>query len=107
METPPPGTSELDGEPVAFRSAREASDRGIVIIHQELSLFANLSVSDNLFMARERVRARGLVVDQRSQRATAQALLERLEEPIDPGGLVGDLRPRDHNVVGGPPAPPQ
>jgi erythritol transport system ATP-binding protein len=99
IETPTTGTIELDGEPVAFRSAREAADRGIVIIHQELSLFTNLSVSDNLFMARERLRGRGLVVDQRSQRATAQALLERLEEPIDAGALVGDLRLGQQQIV--------
>jgi erythritol transport system ATP-binding protein len=99
IETPTTGAIELDGEPVAFRSAREAADRGIVIIHQELSLFANLSVSDNLFMARERLRASGLVVDQRSQRATAQSLLDRLEEPIDPGALVGDLRLGQQQIV--------
>jgi erythritol transport system ATP-binding protein len=99
IEAPTTGTIELDGEPVTFRHAREAADRGIVIIHQELSLFANLSVSDNLFMARERVRGRGLVVDQRSQRATAQSLLERLEEPIDAGALVGDLRLGQQQIV--------
>ena len=54
--------AELDGEPVVFRSAREAADRGIAIIHQELSLFANMSVADNLFMARERVQARGVIM---------------------------------------------
>ena len=49
---------------------REAADRGIVIIHQELSLFPNLSIADNLFMARERGAA-GVVVDQQAQREAA------------------------------------
>ncbi len=99
IETPTTGALELDGEPVSFRSARDAADRGIVIIHQELSLFANLSVADNLFMARERVRAGGLVIDRRSQRETAVSLLRRLEEPIDPQTLVGALRLGQQQIV--------
>ena len=58
----------LDGRPVTLPSPRAAADRGVVIIHQELSLFPNMSVADNLFMARERVR-NGVMVDDRAQRA--------------------------------------
>ena len=50
---PTSGTIELDGSPVVFASAAEARDRGISIIHQELSLAPNLSVRDNIFMGRE------------------------------------------------------
>jgi erythritol transport system ATP-binding protein len=99
IETPTTGELELDGEPVAFASAREAADRGIAIIHQELSLFGNLSVSDNLFMARERVRGAGLVVDQPAQRETAARILERLEEPIDVRTPVGELRLGQQQIV--------
>src|SRR3954452_12323322 len=62
IEQPTTGELELDGQRVTLRSPRDAADRGVVIIHQELSLFPNLSVADNLFMAREKVR-RGVVVD--------------------------------------------
>ena len=53
VETPTSGAIELDGEPVTFASTVEARDRGISIIHQELSLAPNLSVRDNIFMGRE------------------------------------------------------
>ena len=43
----------LDGKPVTFSSTTEARDRGISIIHQELSLAPNLNVRDNIFMGRE------------------------------------------------------
>ena len=51
----PPTSGEivLDGEPVVFASPNDARDRGISIIHQELSLAPNLSVRDNIFMGRE------------------------------------------------------
>ncbi len=47
------GELRLHGEPVTFSSTVEARDRGISIIHQELSLAPNLSVRDNIFMGRE------------------------------------------------------
>ncbi|WP_272599470.1 sugar ABC transporter ATP-binding protein [Solirubrobacter phytolaccae] len=98
IEQPTTGELELDGEPVTLPSPRAAADRGVVIIHQELSLFPNMSVADNLFMARERVR-NGVMVDDRAQRETATALLERLEEPIDPRTDVGELRLGQQQIV--------
>ena len=50
---PTSGSIELDGERVTFASAADARERGISIIHQELSLAPNLSVRDNIFMGRE------------------------------------------------------
>ena len=41
-----------------FASSTDARDRGISIIHQELSLAPNLSVRDNIFMGREIMRRR-------------------------------------------------
>jgi erythritol transport system ATP-binding protein len=53
VEQPTSGHVVLDGEEVTFASTVDARDRGISIIHQELSLAPNLSVRDNLFMGRE------------------------------------------------------
>src|SRR5262249_60809861 len=80
IEQPTTGELELDGEPVVLASPRAAADRGIVIIHQELSLFPNLSISDNLFMARHHLR-HGMV-DQAAQRERTAELMARLEEPL-------------------------
>jgi ABC-type sugar transport system ATPase subunit len=46
------GTLYLDGRPVKFRDTREAQDRGIAMIHQELSLAPHLSVAENIFIGR-------------------------------------------------------
>jgi erythritol transport system ATP-binding protein len=98
IETPTTGALELDGEPVVLNGPRDAVDRGIAIINQELSLFPNLSITDNLFMARERLR-NGVMVDQSAQRELATQLLQRLDEQLDPRTQVGDLRLGQQQVI--------
>ena len=63
-------------------SSTEARDRGISIIHQELSLAPNLSVRDNIFMGRELRTATG--VDFAEEARQARAMIADLEEEIDP-----------------------
>jgi erythritol transport system ATP-binding protein len=98
IETPTTGALDLDGEPVVLRGPRDAVDRGITIIHQELSLFPNLSITDNVFMARERL-TNGVMVDQSAERELASQLLRRLDEPLDPRAQVGDLRLGQQQVI--------
>ena len=47
----------LGGEPVRFRSPREAISRGIVLIAQEMSIVPSLSVAENVFLGTEPRRA--------------------------------------------------
>jgi erythritol transport system ATP-binding protein len=89
-EQPTSGRILLDGEPVEFRTPREAMANGIGIIHQELSLFPNLSVTDNIFAGRE-LRNRAHLTSVAEQRRQAGAALARLRQDIDPDTLVGDL----------------
>ncbi len=98
VETPTSGRLELDGEEVRLHSTVDAAARGISIIHQELSLCPNLSVRDNIFMGRERVRA-GLIVDDKAENAVTRDVMRRLEEDLDPSTLVADLRLGQQQVV--------
>src|SRR5919206_4218882 len=52
VERPTSGRLLLDGVPVEFRSTREAAHAGIGIIFQELNLYPNLNISENIFVAR-------------------------------------------------------
>ena len=97
VETPTSGTIELDGDRVAFSSSTDARDRGISIIHQELSLAPNLSVRDNIFMGRELGTATG--VDFAQEERQARALMTELEEEIDPSTLVENLRLGQQQIV--------
>lgn len=98
VEEPTAGTVELRGEPVQFESADDALEHGIAIIHQELNLAPNLSVSDNVFLGRE-LRTRRGTVDYRRQRKEAARLLKLLEEDIDPATLLADLRLGQQQIV--------
>ncbi|MBZ9771695.1 sugar ABC transporter ATP-binding protein [Mesorhizobium sp. CO1-1-8] len=95
--TPTSGDIVLDGNLVSFSSSSDARDRGISIIHQELSLAPNLSVRDNIFMGRELRTRTGLDFAEESRQA--RALMADLEEDIDPMTLVEDLRLGQQQIV--------
>lgn len=94
---PTSGEILLDGEPVVFDSTSDAAGQGVSIIHQELSLAPNLSVRDNIFLGRE-ISATGGVNYAEETRQT-RALMEDLEEPIDPHSLVASLRLGQQQLV--------
>jgi erythritol transport system ATP-binding protein len=89
-EQPTAGELLLDGKPVVLPDPRAAMEQGIGIIHQELSLFPNLSIAENMFAGRE-LRRGGRFVDFATQRRRAQEMLRRLGQELDPGTLVADL----------------
>jgi erythritol transport system ATP-binding protein len=97
VERPTSGTIALDGQVVSFSSAADARDRGISIIHQELSLAPNLSVTDNIFMGRELTTATG--VDFAAEARQVRTLMEDLEEDIDPLTVVEELRLGQQQIV--------
>ena len=58
---PDTGSMRLDGAPYAPGNPRDAERAGFAFIHQELNLFTNLSIAENIFitrMPRRRGRAR-------------------------------------------------
>ncbi|MEM2588117.1 MAG: ATP-binding cassette domain-containing protein [Nitrososphaerota archaeon] len=82
---PDSGKIFLDGREVRFDSPLEARLNGIEMVYQQLLLAPNLSVVDNIFLARERKVMRFLL-DRRSMRKRAVEILSRIageEIPID------------------------
>ena len=98
VEQPTAGALILDGAPTTLASTNDAVANGISIIHQELNLCANLSVQDNIFIGRE-LRSRYGGIDYAREREITAELMERLEEPIMPSTLVGDLRVGQRQIV--------
>ena len=90
VEQPTDGDIMLEGRRVSFADTMDAARHGIGIVFQELNLFPNLSVADNIFIARERTRF-GADIRAREQKEAAHALMRRLEHDIDPDTLVADL----------------
>jgi ABC-type sugar transport system ATPase subunit len=71
---PDEGQLILDGERVHFTSGHQAVEAGIATVSQELNLFPDLSVLENLFLSREPLHG-GAVVDRAAMRALAAPVL--------------------------------
>ena len=84
----------LDGKEVEFKSARDALDAGISMIHQELSPIPEMTVAENVFLGREQKKIKGLpFVDKKELNRKTQELLEEynLEQFIRPSMKMKDL----------------
>ena len=73
------GEMTLGGEAYAPHSPHDARDRGVTLIHQELSLCPHLTVQENVLLGSEASR-RGWI-DRSRSRARALALLDELPHP--------------------------
>lgn len=97
IEQPSEGKLYLENEEVHFKDTTDARKRGIGIIHQELNLFPNLLVYENIFMAREKKKALGM--DNQYHKQKAEKVLKRLEYPIPVDTLVGELRVGQQQMI--------
>ena len=83
LHQPDEGHLEVDGREVAFASPRDAETAGIAMIPQELDLFPDLSVAENLFVGRTRPR-RGLgAFNWPAMRREAETVFRTLDMDID------------------------
>ncbi len=86
------------GQPVTFAGTSDAERHGIAIIHQELNLYAELSVVENLFVGRYLTSQWGLI-DWPAMRQKAASLLGRLGVSFGPETLIKDLSVGDGQMV--------
>jgi ABC-type sugar transport system ATPase subunit len=94
---PEKGSMRLEGAPYAPASPSEATARGIAFVHQELNLFPNLSVAENVFL--HALPRRGPFVDRGRLEARARAALRELDLDLSPSALVEDLAPGERQLV--------
>jgi rhamnose transport system ATP-binding protein len=50
VHTPTEGSMRMNGQPVQFNNPREAQEAGVATIYQELGLYPELTVAENIFM---------------------------------------------------------
>lgn len=97
IEQPSEGKLYMGDKEVHFKDTTEARSHGIGIIHQELNLFPNLPVYQNIFMAREK--KKGLGMDNEYHRKKSEEILKKLEHEIPVDTLVGDLRVGQQQMI--------
>jgi ribose transport system ATP-binding protein len=84
------GQIRVEGDPVALRDGNHARALGIGIIYQELSVVDNLSIAENIFLAREPRNRFGLI-DRARMHDAARALLDTIGMALDPRTQVSEL----------------
>ncbi|TRL41233.1 sugar ABC transporter ATP-binding protein [Rhizobium straminoryzae] len=78
LHQPDGGRMEIEGQPMRFASARDANAAGIATVYQELLLFPELTVAENIFLGHYPRKAMGRI-DWTAARAGARALLDSLD----------------------------
>ncbi|HET8786614.1 MAG TPA: ATP-binding cassette domain-containing protein, partial [Candidatus Limnocylindrales bacterium] len=94
VHKPDEGSLYMDGQPVVLESPRDALDRGIATVYQDLAVLPLMSISRNFFVGSEPTRGWGpfrrFDVTEAGRIATEQ-MLEIGIQVRDPGQLVGTL----------------
>ncbi|WP_405557892.1 sugar ABC transporter ATP-binding protein [Streptomyces sp. NBC_01171] len=98
VHRPDIGVLSLNGDPVVLHGPADARDAGVAVIHQEPTLFPDLSVAENIYMGRQPRRSLRRV-DHRAMNAAAGALFARLAVDLDPERPARGLSIADQQLV--------
>ena len=83
------GTIKIFGREYGNLTPKQAQEAGVAIIHQELNMCKHLSVTENMFLARE-IKGK-LSLNNAKMEAEAKRILDDLKIDLDPRQTVGDL----------------
>ncbi len=96
---PTSGTMTLDGKEISFKNAIDAQQAGIVAIHQEASMFPELSVTENIFMGHHLRNPKTKKLDWKTMNEKTLGLLQRMQLDINPDSLVKNLSVAQRHMV--------
>ena len=94
---PDSGMIELEGKRVSISGPMESLELGIGFVHQESNLLSNLTVLENVFLAREKRRHGTL--DRAAMRKEILRVNERLGYQLNPDAQVGSLHLAEQQCV--------
>ena len=83
------GDIVFQGDVMRFKDIKSSEQQGIVIIHQELALIPELSITENIFLGNEP--GRGGVIDWRAAKTRAKELLARVGLADDPDTQIKNI----------------
>ena len=92
------GSIMIEGKEIHVSSPLDSQKLGLSIIHQELNLVPHFSVAENIFVGREKKRAR-FFIDKRKTLEDSYVLLGRVGLEVDPRALVMDLSIAQRQMV--------
>lgn len=99
IHTPDEGKILMDGKEVRFRNPHDAIGHGISMIHQETSLMPTTSVSENVWVGREKDFTKFGIMNVRLRDRRTREILERLGIKIDPKAVIKTLSVAEMQLV--------
>ena len=84
------GSLYVGNSKVDFRNVNDSQEKGIAVIHQELNLIPELSITENIFLGRELVNGFGKI-DSSLMKSEARVLLDKLNVKENENTLVKEL----------------
>ena len=84
------GTVEFDGRPLENTTVKMSEAAGIAFVHQELNLFNDLKVFENIFLRKEILTKVG-TLNKKAMIAKTRELFDNLGVDIDPTAMVSSL----------------
>lgn len=93
------GTMTVAGLPYAPKSPRDAARAGIAFIHQELNLFTNLSIAENLFLGRFPRHAGLPLLNRRKMQRRTREALAAVSLEVSPHTRIETLTPGERQLV--------
>lgn len=92
------GTITFDGKELGTVTIHQTEELGIAFVHQELNLFNDLKVYENLFITKEYTNRFGALRKKEMIRKAAE-LFEELHVDIDPEAEVADIKTSDKQLL--------
>jgi ABC-type sugar transport system ATPase subunit len=96
---PDSGSIIFDGQPVQINNPKQATEIGIAIVHQELSLFPNLSIATNLYLSNLEEEGSLFVPDKKMEADTREILRRVGLEHLPSNKKVASLQPGEQQLV--------
>lgn len=83
------GEIYFSGEPLIAKNIKDTEEKGISIIHQELTLVKNMTILENMFLGNEMCRSG--ITDDNQMYLRCKTILQQVQLDIDPNTKVGEL----------------
>ncbi len=92
------GTISFDGKMLKNITIKKSEESGIAFVHQELNLFNDLKVFENIYIGKEITGAFGRL-DKRRMKDTTSELFRELGVKIDPAERVSELKTGEKQLI--------
>lgn len=89
----------VEGQEANIKGIKDAEALGVTIIHQELSVLPNLTISENIFLGNEKFNGVTRRINKKLLQERSKLFLEQIGCNLDPNTLVSDISVGEKQMV--------